>query len=391
MVKLNPEIQRLRGVAIILVMLAHFNILLSKLPFFMKNAWVGVDLFFVISGYVVTISFANSIKRFESQAGNSSKKNYLTIVKAFYVRRVFRILPVVLLALLFHIFLTFIFKDEGIFGSVEKILKEDLMFFLLIFNYWRDNTAFQGNLWSLTVEEHFYLFAPFLLYVIKPTKYKVIINIFFICLFVLIIRPFIEVPSWANAESFLAFATHRKVDAILIGVLLANLELSGVTFFNSDRKSYQAPNHIIFQSLVVLLVFTLLSLPYVISSNSQNGIGFTAYAFVAAILVYLGIQRKGYIFQISYLGELLEKVGQKSFCIYLLHIPFVRLLNYYLDGWGLVQYFSSIWASMLLFVAFILFNLIVATPIFNFYEKPLMIYGRSRSENILLGRHKQAN
>ena len=80
---INLEIQRLRGIAILLVMLSHFYLLSSKFPLFLQNSWVGVDLFFVISGYVVTISFMNSIFLFEKKVEKIKIKNYLIIIKQF--------------------------------------------------------------------------------------------------------------------------------------------------------------------------------------------------------------------------------------------------------------------------------------------------------------------
>ena len=289
-------------------------------------------------------------------------------------------MPVTLLALLIHLCFTMFFKKEGIFGEIDKILKEDLMFLFLTFNYWRDNTSFQGNLWSLCVEEHFYILAPVFLYPIRSNNYRVFVNILLLLVFVMIIRPYIEVPTWAHHQSFLLYASHRKIDEILLGTLIANLQLAGFIKGNWANFSFNAISKF---SISIFLTILLLASPFIMPNLTLIGIGNTFYGLISGLMVGIAVLQNGVIFQVPYIDKFFQAMGEKSFCLYLLHIPFCRLLNFYINKFGYDVFFSTFVNSLVLFILFIIFNLIVANFIFIYFESPLLNYGKRLSKKIL--------
>jgi peptidoglycan/LPS O-acetylase OafA/YrhL len=169
MVAYREEIDGLRGIAVISVILYH-----AGFKMYFSGGYVGVDIFFVISGYLIT-----SIIQKECQEDTFSLIH-------FYERRCRRILPVLFLIL----FLSSIFAYYSMLPEQLKEFGESLISVLClssnIYFWWKDDGYFSRltelnplvHTWSLTVEEQFYLLFPFLCYLfIKKKSYFIIILI----------------------------------------------------------------------------------------------------------------------------------------------------------------------------------------------------------------------
>ena len=145
----NPALDGLRAVAIVLVILFH-----SDQAIF-PGGWIGVDIFFVLSGYLITSILASELK----ETGTVSLTN-------FYVRRALRLTPALLLLALFQ------FARSGFSPNGSEIRTATLISMAYLENW---NMVFDfrpsptmGHTWSLATEEQFYLLWPFaLLLVIK--------------------------------------------------------------------------------------------------------------------------------------------------------------------------------------------------------------------------------
>ena len=153
----RPDIDGLRAIAVLAVIVYHFN--KNLLP----GGFMGVDIFFVISGYVVTAT----IFRYQS---NSLKEYLLT----FYARRIKRILPNLIVVVVFFSVISFLFIPPINTGG---IIKSALYSLLGVSNFYfvSEDLDYFGvgshsnpftHTWSLGVEEQFYLIYPFVLYLI---------------------------------------------------------------------------------------------------------------------------------------------------------------------------------------------------------------------------------
>lgn len=151
----RPDIDGLRALAILPVLLFH-----AKIPAF-SGGFVGVDIFFVISGYLIASILVREF----------TEHNYSIV--SFYERRLRRIFPALLTVLLF----TLVASPFFLLPSEFKNLGRDTLsalFFVANINFWRQSGYFATNaetkpllhMWSLGVEEQFYLFVPLLLWLV---------------------------------------------------------------------------------------------------------------------------------------------------------------------------------------------------------------------------------
>jgi peptidoglycan/LPS O-acetylase OafA/YrhL len=151
----------LRGIAILSVMLYHLN-LQGLLPEVLEPlaavGWVGVDLFFVLSGFLI---------------GSQLLKPYLTgsspSLRDFYTRRAFRILPAYLVVLALYYMVPLWREANGPYAAWQYLSFTWNMFLV----QYPNGRAF-SHVWSLCVEEHFYLILPLLLLLLmrKPSIWK---------------------------------------------------------------------------------------------------------------------------------------------------------------------------------------------------------------------------
>ncbi|MGI9449990.1 MAG: acyltransferase family protein [Geminicoccaceae bacterium] len=196
----------LRAVSIALVMAAHF----TKLTFF--PAGFGVTIFFVISGFLITHLLLKEIDRTST-----------IDLPAFYKRRVFRLLPAILVSLVgVSLLQSYVDRD---WIDLPRALAS--IFFLQ--NYNLNLEPFHGPLsqhWSLAIEEHFYLLFPALLLWLVTTRRPVVRVLLGLCLLSLVIRtayatllPFDDL----YVKDLIYRSTEARMDSLLYGCILAVL------------------------------------------------------------------------------------------------------------------------------------------------------------------------
>ncbi len=150
----RPDIEGLRAVAVAAVVLFHID------NTWLPGGFVGVDVFFVISGYLITANIY-----YDQQAGNFS-------LAAFYKRRIRRIMPVLSFVIVATLFAgQFILIPDDYQRLAATAIAAQLSAANVYFTYFLDTSYFAESanlepllhLWSLGVEEQFYLFWPLLL------------------------------------------------------------------------------------------------------------------------------------------------------------------------------------------------------------------------------------
>lgn len=165
MIKYRADIDGLRGLAVVPVVLFHAQVSLFS------GGYVGVDVFFVISGYLITTLLWGDIQQ-----------ERFSILK-FYERRARRILPALFSIILFSLAAGYFLLLPNDFHNLASSALSSVLFYSNVF-FWREFASFLGALelqpllhtWSLAVEEQFYIFFPILLWCIVKWKRSILVG-----------------------------------------------------------------------------------------------------------------------------------------------------------------------------------------------------------------------
>lgn len=185
MAKINyrPDIDGLRAIAVVSVVLFHFG--------FLDRGYLGVDIFFVISGFLIT-----SILLKESQRGSISLIN-------FYIRRVRRIIPLVLFFCLLCLILGSLVMLPDDFENLSQsvvatiLFSNNILLYLTSGNYWEVINEFKPlmHTWSLGVEEQFYLLYPLLFSFSKGKEKRIVVALGILSLISFILFIYVKSPA----------------------------------------------------------------------------------------------------------------------------------------------------------------------------------------------------
>lgn len=297
------EIDFLRGVAILLVLFHHsdLNFVLSKV------GWIGVDLFFVLSGFLVGgLLYKEVITTGHLQPGR------------FLIRRGFKIYP----SFYFFIFITIVVK---LFYISRGTTEQEFTWYQIVSELFFVQNYF-GNLWnhtwSLAVEEHFYLLLTLLFTL--AVKFKWIASRKSVRIFILVIMGLcllLRIAVVSTGDISLSrnyFPTHLRADSLFFGVLLADLyhyeRKRFIDFFNS----YKA---------MLAILAGLFLLPLFLFSRMSvfiNSIGFTlfylSFGIILSLFLTTNITRffKGAVLQ--GILKIVGTIGYYSYSIYLWHM-----------------------------------------------------------------------
>lgn len=173
----RPEIDGLRAIAVLSVIFYHANFALFNKNLF-SGGFLGVDIFFVVSGYLIT-----SIILKEIYATNSFS------FANFYERRVRRIIPALLFVMLFSLPFAYIilFSLKDFVGSIVTSIffVSNIYFWITGNQYGAEHTLLKPFLhtWSLSIEEQFYIIFPILFYGFKNYRFFFLSIFFFLSLF----------------------------------------------------------------------------------------------------------------------------------------------------------------------------------------------------------------
>ncbi len=228
-------LDHLRAVAILYVFLFHYFILSGRqpewLPDFAKFGWTGVDLFFVLSGFLISSQLFAQIK----QGQNIS-------FKQFFLKRFFRIIPAFLVTVGLYFYFP-LFREKESLPPLWKFLTFTQNLGLDLKNFGTFSHA-----WSLCVEEHFYLFLPLILILFQQLKlikksYWLLITLF---LFGFAIRvysfnqfylPKIDSDnSWLYWYKYIYYPTYNRLDGLLIGISISGVYQFLPTVWNKVSK-----------------------------------------------------------------------------------------------------------------------------------------------------------
>jgi peptidoglycan/LPS O-acetylase OafA/YrhL len=209
----QPGLDLLRAIAIVLVVLYHAGLFGFVLPHDLQRfGWIGVDLFFVLSGYLIAGQLLAALARGKSLD-----------VRRFYWRRALRILPAFLVIVAIYVFLPAL-REYPVMPPVWKFLTFTQNLGL------RGGTTF-SHAWSLCIESQFYLVLPFLLLALARWRRGHWLVPCAVVLCGIVIRGLIAhanalapEPSFAVWQKFIYYPTYARLDPLTMGVSLAAIE-----------------------------------------------------------------------------------------------------------------------------------------------------------------------
>ena len=300
-----PNLNALRAIAALLVLIHHIEQFKNvfnldnywNIPFIQVIGKLGVVLFFVLSGFLITYLLMNEEK-------NTNKIN----VKGFYIRRIIRIWPLYY----FIIFLAyFIFPYLEVF-SIENIsteiisIKTFLLYIFMLPNMVLSNfgvVPYASQAWSIGTEEQFYLIWPLLFILFRKNKMLLMLSVIIGYIgvkYYLTINP--KNPFGIN---LLAFWNTFNIDCMAIGGLTAIL-----SFRNSKILKYVNNNYVFY--LIALIVILLM-----IFGVNFGFFHYEIYAILFAIIILNLATNKALATILE--NKMFNYLGGVSYGIYMYH------------------------------------------------------------------------
>lgn len=369
------EIEILRAVAILLTLAQHLGHLVvpSKSMWLFINRhppfWGGVDLFFCVSGFVICKSLVGS------QAAVTFVEHWDHAWR-FWVRRLFRIAPTLVLWVGLGLLCSRFFDDAGGFGDFEANVGDSKAALLNYANIHMLGCIFghgrcgpNAVYWSLSLEEQFYLLLPLVL--LLPRKAVAVIVVALIVFQI----PFRRMP-WE--QSFGGILWFFRTDAMLLGASLAYFSTTSLYGPVGDKidkfRSFRLP-------IAATLIASLILIPGSGVSLCAAGI-----ALASLALVFLASFNRRFLFGSSKMTRPFLWIGARSFSIYLVHMPvawFVNEVGYRLSS-NPDSYRAPLpnepfhpWLTVATFAAVLL----IAEMNYRIVETPLRRYGRRVTES----------
>lgn len=293
-----PALDGLRGLAILLVVVYH-NFGFINVFFF---GWLGVDLFFVLSGFLITDILLNTV----------GKKGYL---KNFYIRRALRIFPLYYLCLILFLFVIPRFNpqfDVKYYTDNQVWLWTYLQNWLYIIKP-NESTTGLHHLWSLAVEEQFYLVWPFMILIIRKPGYLIVFMVLLLVSFI-----FLRLWLWNNQITNLSYYnlyTFSRIDGICIGSLVALIRLINLNFLAR------------YTTAIILFFAGCNFLFFFINKNASQTfpflaiVGYTTFAMIFGLLVNEAVSGKSKIVNSIFNFPILKFLGRISYGLYVYHWP----------------------------------------------------------------------
>ena len=303
--KYIPTLDGIRGLAILAVVLYHNFSGLSD-QFYI--GWMGVDLFFVLSGYLITNALMNTLY----------SRDYL---RNFYAKRVLRIFPIYYLVL--FVFLVLFPFIHFLKAEFSYYIDHQLWFWLymqnwlIIFNF-PQGSGYFNHFWSLAVEEQFYLIWPFIILWLKKEK-----NLLIFMGLVLVALMAFRSTLWLlqlDHFNYTIFYRFTRIDGICVGCIIALLKRTHPDFLNKNT------------AVVVTGLAILNFLFYFLNRSNQFEypyfafVGYTTFATMFGLLVDQATITKNKWFTKVFAIPPLRYIGKISYGFYIFHVPIYLLL-----------------------------------------------------------------
>lgn len=305
-----PLVDSLRAISVVAVIVYHLDINFFDYHFF-SGGYLGVDIFFFISGYLITELIYNEYTK-------TGKFNLLN----FYNRRLRRIIPAIIFLLFFLLVIQYLFLLPDELIEMSKITISNLFFFSNFYFhynhlfYWADNPGFNSLLhtWSLAIEEQYYLLFPiFFLVLIK----------FFNKFFFWIILGLITSTSFLLSNYLSIF--HYNFSFYMMPSRIFEFLMGSIIVLKKDTINQLPINKYLFNQFTGLLIILLSFIFF--NQNTLHPSALTLIPLVGCIIILLG--KKIFFLNRFLTNSIIINIGLASYSLYLWHYPVIAFLNYF--------------------------------------------------------------
>jgi peptidoglycan/LPS O-acetylase OafA/YrhL len=318
-------LDHLRAFAIAFVFLFHYFILTDGqpewLPGFAKFGWTGVDLFFVLSGFLIS-----------SQLFGQINKGQKISLKQFFLKRFFRIVPAYLVALTLYFCIPF-FRERESLPPLWKFLTFTQNLGLNA----KDFGTF-SHAWSLCVEEYFYLLLPVCLLLLQYFKllkksYWLLIGLFLLGFalrffsykhYILPISQ--HKNSWIYWFKYIYYPTYNRLDGLIVGVAIAGAYHFLPLFWGKIARH---------GNLFILLGLLVLTGAYFVCyrqmSFNASIFGFPLVAIGYGLMVVGAVSANSFLYK--WHSRVTTLIASLSYAVYLTHKAVIHITHKLLDGY----------------------------------------------------------
>ena len=321
-----PELDGLRGLAIVLVLIFHYleqqgTATPGSVTFYLQRlvlmGWSGVDLFFVLSGFLIGGILLEA----------RDSRSYF---RTFYFRRFFRIIPLYYAWILAYIVLVDAagemlraHSNSGILLKPGPTIFGHFAFLqnLMVISFSGLAGAWFSHLWSLAVEEQFYLVSPLVVRMLSPQKLKLAL------VGVIAAAPLLRIflLRAAHADSWLVSVLMPcRADSLAVGMLAA------VCWRAWRFREWLSAHHNAIYGLLAACLAGVMCLWYWSPQSNTLGmesIGFTTLAFFYALILLLAVARPAGLIARWARMRWLREIGRVSYCMYIIHLVVNVLLH----------------------------------------------------------------
>ena len=314
----EPALDGLRGLAVLAVVVFH------ALPLALPGGFLGVDIFFVLSGYLIT-----NLLLLEH------KKTNRIDVRQFYTRRWFRLGPALLVMLTLYGLTVWLFSPE----ATLKNQGTDILLTLLYLTNWgralllKESTDL-GHTWSLAVEEQFYIVWPLLLWFIMRAvgRNRALVSVIVI----------LAVASWATRQwlfhdgaviARIYNGLDTRVESIMWGAVLAAWMNLKTGHLPTRKWTGQLPALAWISLLGILLMFAKADW----TSDWYYQYGLTLVAIFSVLMIQHLHSSENSLMKQVFSHPWLVWLGTVSYGLYLWHFPIYKLLlSFDIEDWQLL-------------------------------------------------------
>jgi len=350
-----PGLDVARGLAIISVLLYHLFWYTSLF----RIGWIGVDLFFVLSGFLITDILLES------------KKDTHYFYK-FYTKRVLRIIPLYYVTLFLFFKLSPIFFSDTSPNSTFTYYNQNKIWYWTFIQNWlivlkgKPSEPYLLHFWSLAIEEQFYNFWPIIIILTKTLRTLKRI-IFVLILFALLLRTL----SWLiNPENLsgLYYNSFARMDSLLMGCFIC---------VHIKQGQKLSP---VFIKTIFLFFFILILSSFITCKNVQpdnfifSTIGFSIIALFFGCLIYLLVDNEITLAPWINNLQLFSFIGKISYGLYVIHLPVYLIIAHLLSKSPAT--ITPIFLKSSLFVSIISLCCTMLLSVCSFYlfEKPILSF-----------------